>query len=257
MSATNGGNSRWQISSARSQRGANGHPGGRCATSGGKPRNLVQLTLLVDGVGHGAEQSLRVRIAGRGEEFARFGLLENLSGVHHDDVVGHAGDDAEVVRDENDARPGVDFELFDEFENLGLNRHVERGGRLVGDEQFRLARKRHGDHHALSHAAGKFVRVAIDAHSCIGYADRLQHFDGVFVSLLFRVTEMKPRNLHQLFRDAHERIERGHRVLKNHADALAANPAHFIFGKSARMSCPSKMISPETILPGRVWNRGG
>ncbi len=46
-----------------------------------------------------------------------------------------------------------------QLEDLGLDRDVERGRRLVGDQQIRLARERHRDHHALPHAARELVRV--------------------------------------------------------------------------------------------------
>jgi hypothetical protein len=38
--------------------------------------------------------------------------------------------------------------------DLRLDGDVERGGRLVGDQHFRIAGERHGDHGALAHAAG-------------------------------------------------------------------------------------------------------
>jgi hypothetical protein len=46
-----------------------------------------------------------------------------------------------------------------ERQDLRLDGHVERGGRLVGDQQRRVAGQRHGDHHALAHAARQLVRV--------------------------------------------------------------------------------------------------
>ena len=36
-----------------------------------------------------------------------------------------------------------------QVEDLRLDGHVERRRRLVGDEQFRVAGERHGDHHPL------------------------------------------------------------------------------------------------------------
>ena len=48
-------------------------------------------------------------------------------------------------------------------QDLRLDRHVERGRRLVGDQQARRARQRHRDHHALAHAAGELVRVGAHA----------------------------------------------------------------------------------------------
>ena len=66
------------------------------------------------------------------------------------------------------------LERAHQVENLGLDRHVERGGRLVGDEQLRVAGERHGDHHALAHAAGELVRILVDALFGVGDADHLQ-----------------------------------------------------------------------------------
>ncbi len=144
------------------------------------------------------------------------------------------------------------LQLLDELENLRLDGDVERGRRLVGDEQLGLAGQRHRDHHALAHAARELVRVAVDARARIGDADRLQHLDGVLVRLLFGVAEVQLRDLHQLPRDAHEGVERGHRVLEDHRDALAANLPHLLGRDSSEMSCPSKSTSPETMLPGRA-----
>ena len=42
------------------------------------------------------------------------------------------------------------------------------------------------------------------------------------------MAEMKLRDLHQLRRDLQERIERCHRVLKDHRDPLAADLSHLI-----------------------------
>ena len=47
-----------------------------------------------------------------------------------------------------------------QLEDLALDRHVERGRRLVGDQQLGLAGQRHRDHHALLLAARHLVRIA-------------------------------------------------------------------------------------------------
>ena len=44
-------------------------------------------------------------------------------------------------------------------QHLRLHRDVERGGRLVGDDQLGVARDRHRDHHALPQPAGELVRI--------------------------------------------------------------------------------------------------
>ena len=51
------------------------------------------------------------------------------------------------------------LEVAQQVEDLGLDGDVERGGRLVGDDQARVAGDRPGDQDALRHAAGQLVRV--------------------------------------------------------------------------------------------------
>ncbi len=43
--------------------------------------------------------------------------------------------------------------VLDQADDLGLDRHVERGGRLVGDDQSGLGGERQRDHDPLAHAA--------------------------------------------------------------------------------------------------------
>ncbi len=74
----------------------------------------------------------------------------------------------------------------DQLGDLRLDRDVQRGAGLVGDQQIRLAQQAHGDHHALAHAAGVFVRILPDALLRIRDAHRAQHFDRVRPGLVAR-----------------------------------------------------------------------
>jgi hypothetical protein len=79
--------------------------------------------------------------------------LDNLSAVHHQHARGDFGDDAEVVRDEQDREAESLLQVGEQLEDLCLDGHVERGRGLVGDEQRRIHHERHRDEHALPHAA--------------------------------------------------------------------------------------------------------
>ena len=57
------------------------------------------------------------------------------------------------------AVPVSRHELLHLGQDLRLDRDVERGGRLVGDDQIGLVQQRDGDRHALAHAAGELVRI--------------------------------------------------------------------------------------------------
>ncbi len=63
----------------------------------------------------------------------------------------------------------VPLNIFQEPQVLGLDGHVERRGRLVGDEQAWLAGNRDGPGHPLADAAAHLMWVGVDA--ALGVAD--------------------------------------------------------------------------------------
>ena len=66
-------------------------------------------------------------------------VLDRPAGVHHQDVVGQLGDHAEVVGDDDDRGVELRLQVADQVEDLRLHGDVERGGRLVGDQQLGVA----------------------------------------------------------------------------------------------------------------------
>ncbi len=108
------------------------------------------------------------------EQFGHRPPLNDATGVHHRDIVRQLGHDTQVVRDQQDRHPPFRLDLPQQIEDPRLNRHVDGGGRLVGDEERGVAREGHRDHHPLLHAAGQFVRVLIEAALGIADADGRQ-----------------------------------------------------------------------------------
>ena len=68
-------------------------------------------------------------------------------------------------------------DLAQELQHLRLDRHVERGGRLVGDQQLRLERQAHGDHRPLLHAARELVRIFARALLRLAQMDAREQLD--------------------------------------------------------------------------------
>ena len=97
--------------------------------------------------------------------------------VHHHHPVGDAGDDAEVVGDQQDRRARAVLDALEHVEHLRLDRDVERGRRLVGDEQVGIVRDRHRDHRPLAHAARVLVRILVGAAARRGDADEVEQLD--------------------------------------------------------------------------------
>jgi len=68
----------------------------------------------------------------------------------------NSADDAKIVRDQQHRHVQSLLQVAQQLQDLRLGRHIEGGGRLVGDQQLGPAAERDGDHHALPHAAGQF-----------------------------------------------------------------------------------------------------
>jgi hypothetical protein len=79
---------------------------------------------------------------GAGEERGRARLLDQPPRVHHGDPVAEAGRDGEVVGHEQHREAALALKLPQEGQDLRLGGDVERGGRLVGDEERRRAATR-------------------------------------------------------------------------------------------------------------------
>ena len=69
------------------------------------------------------------------------------------------------------------LDALEHLEHLRLDRDVERGRRLVGDEHVGLVGDRHGDHRPLAHAAGELVRVLLGALRRVRDADEVEQLD--------------------------------------------------------------------------------
>ncbi len=84
--------------------------------------------------------------------------------------------DAEVVGDEQVGDAELLLQLLEEVEDAGLNRHVERGHRLVEDDDFRLERDGAGDADALALPAAQLMRPAFgDVLRQLHQFDQLAH----------------------------------------------------------------------------------
>ena len=118
------------------------------------------------------------------------------------------------------------LQLADQLQYLRLDRDVERSRRLVRNQQLGRAGERHRDHHALAHPAGQLMRIVVDAAFGVGNPDHPQRLDGAVASFGARGLLMESNRLADLAADSENRVERGHRLLKDHRDSRAANVAH-------------------------------
>src|SRR6266850_4021478 len=174
---------------------------------------------------NGGHQPRGIGVLRRMEHVADRADLYDTARIHDRDAIGGLGDDPHVVRDQHYRRAALARDALDERDDLRLHRHVERSGRLVGDQQDRLCGERKRDDHALAHAAGELVRVMVQPCPRSRDADFGEQRQCPLSQQLSREPEMRADRLLELLADRVERIERAERILEHDADAPAADGA--------------------------------
>ncbi len=102
---------------------------------------------------HGRDQGLRVGVLRTLKDVACLPLFHQPALPHHRHAIGDLRHDPEVMGDEQDGGAVAGLQLLEQAQNLGLRGDVERGRRLVGNNERRLQRQRHRNHHALTLSA--------------------------------------------------------------------------------------------------------
>ena len=173
---------------------------------------------------------LRVGVRGPGEDVGGLRGLDHLALLHHDHAVAIGGGEAEIVRDQDRRHAALARQLDDQIHHRLLRRDVEAGGRLVGDQELRIAGQRQRDDHALAHAAGQLERIGVVALARAGDLDLLQRLDRLFAAIGdLRLLHVLAQHVLDLVADLADRVQRHARVLEDHRDFAAAQVAHLGF----------------------------
>ena len=146
--------------------------------------------------------------------------LNNLTEVHNRNALGNVPHNEQIVRDEQIRHAELFLQLFKHVDDLRLNGHVQRGDRLVADDELRVHGKRSCNADSLALTAGKFMRVArgmlgVEAHGCHEVQDFFAALFPVGVELMH--IQRLPDNIF----DRHARVQRRIRVLEDHLHLLA------------------------------------
>jgi hypothetical protein len=161
--------------------------------------------------------------------------LDDAPGVHHGDAVGQPGDDAEVMGDPDERHPELVRELLDDGEDLRLDGDVERRRRLVGDDECGTMEERDRDRHALPHAARELMRVGREPLLRRGNPDHTERVARTRHRLPEARLLVREHRLHHLGSDAEHRVQRHHRILKDHRDLAAAQLPHLVRGQADKI----------------------
>ena len=179
--------------------------------------------------GLGIDQHLRVGVLRRAEQGRAVRLLDNLPALHHAHAVGNAPHQVQVMADQQQRHAQACLQFLEQVENFQLHGHIQRRGRFVGNQQFRLVGQGHGDHHPLALPAGQLVGQGLEALAWLRDADHFQQLQGARSGLLAGQALVQQKDFIDLLFDAVQRVQRRHRLLEDHRNAVAANALQGFF----------------------------
>ena len=148
--------------------------------------------------------------------------LHDFALINDDDFIGHVGDDAEVMGDQQHGHVELGLQLAKQLQNLGLYGDIESRGRFIGDDQRRPADQCHGDDGALAEAPRQLERIhAIGAFRILKARQR-QHLFGLTANFRSGKIGVDFQRFADLVADRVQGRQRRHRLLKNHGNAAPA-----------------------------------
>ena len=148
--------------------------------------------------------------------------LDDLPEVHHGDPVGDVTHDGEVVRDEEVREAELRLELLEQVHDLRLDRHVERGHRLVAHEERRVERERARKTDPLALTARELVREAI--RGVRRETDDLEDLPHAGRRLAPTGDAVHPERFADRAADRMSRVERGEGILEDHLHSASQRP---------------------------------
>ena len=134
----------------------------------------------------------------------------------------------QVVGDEQVGQPEILLQLPQEVDDLRLDRYVQRGDRLVADDEFRIESERSCDADTLALAAGELMRIAV---LVVLLQAALAHNVGdVIVQLIGRNDVVLAHRLADDLADGQTRRQAGIRILEDDLQ-LGAHLAQLLAGE--------------------------
>ena len=100
--------------------------------------------------GLAVDQLFGVRVERIGQHLRHLALLHHIAALQHHHLVGKAAHHVQVVGDQQNRHTVFFLQAVEQIQNLLAQRHIQRGGGFVGQQQFRLSGQSHGDHGALA-----------------------------------------------------------------------------------------------------------
>ena len=154
-------------------------------------------------------------MAGVVEDLVDWPDLDDPPGIHRGHAIGQLGGDGQVVGNKDHGEAELLLQPAQHLDYGALGKHIERGGRLIEDQDLRVEQQAHRDQHALAHPAAQFVRVGVDDSRWLQlhHAEQLQR---AAACGSFRHPAVGLDRIPHLIPDPQHRVEGVLRALEHH-----------------------------------------
>ena len=164
-------------------------------------------------------------MARRSKELGRSGLLGHAAGIQHERAIGVTGDKAQIVRDQQKGQIPIPAQPLEQLHHLGSHCCVERRRRLIGDQELRAGRERHGEERSLPEPPRETVRILPKAPVRVGESHLGQQLPGRLAGGAPRPAPVQPHGFPDLCSHGRDRVEGRRRLLETEADLRPPNSA--------------------------------
>ena len=171
---------------------------------------------------NGRQQRLRIRMQRIAVNHLGRGVLDNAAQIHHGQVIADVFDHGQIVGDEQVCQMQFVLKVLQEIDDLRLNGNIQGTDRFVTHNEFRRQGQSSGNTDPLPLTTGKFVRITTGSRG--GQAHTIQKRSHTVTTLLSTRNTMHRKRLADNIAHGHSRIQRPHRVLKDHLHAAAQLP---------------------------------
>ena len=168
---------------------------------------------------------------GIGEDTGGYARLADGALFHHHNIIGAVTRHGQIMGNKKDAHGELFAHFIKEIQDDFLHGDIQRGSRLIGDDELWLQCHSGSDEHALLHAAGKLMRVLMITALWIINAHALQQLQSTLLPGLLIVLPVDGHALFHRGSDGLERIERVIGILRNQPDASATQGAPLLLGE--------------------------
>lgn len=150
-------------------------------------------------------------------------MFDDPSRVHDGHRIGDSRDEPEIMRDQDHGHPEFVARFHEQLEDLRLDGHIERGRRLIRNEEPRLSDESHRDHDPLTHPPGKLVGVLTKPPVGGRDPDEGEHVGRLPQGASALHPTMDAQDLGDLIANGMQGIEGRHRILEDNTDPTASD----------------------------------